>query len=140
VSFSVAEHLARALLDAGVLERVTEYVPDAITTPAAFVSFPAIDYGQDMGGGLETVATFTVYVVLQKGLDRASAAAAGPYISPQGSSSIKAALESDPTLGGAVSSLRVTRATVAPLELGGSSYLAASFTVEVYLDDYYFVS
>lgn len=131
---SVAERIA-AVLAAGPVPRCTDYVPDNVAVPAGFVSLPDMDYGQDFSG--ETVATFRVYVLVQKGLDRAAAHLVSPYIAPEGSSSIKTALEADRTLSGAVSSLRVARATVGPIDVAGTAYLGATFTVEVFLLDYY---
>lgn len=57
------------------------------------------------------------------------------WLDNEGATSVKAAIESDPTLGGKVANLNVTSAT-GHRRLGtpdGAAYLAAEWTVEVFL-------
>lgn len=56
-----------------------------------------------------------------------------PYLAPSGDKSIVATLESAPTLGGVVDSLKVLGMTgYGVREIGGTSALVATFEVEVY--------
>lgn len=112
--------------------RVFDYPPDQIPVPAAVVGYPeAIDYDRAYQAGADA-ATFPIHVLVGKVSDRASRDAIGPYVARSGASSVKTVLEADPTLAGAIDSLRVVRATFSTMTAGGVDYLAATFDVEVY--------
>ena len=49
-----------------------------------------------------------------------------------GSGSIKAAIESDKTLGGACSTLRVTQAIPGQITVGSIEYLGYNYSIEIY--------
>lgn len=112
--------------------RVHDYPPESVAVPAAVVGFPdAVEYDQTYAGGAD-MAVFPVHVVVGKVSDRASRDAIVAYVGRSGPSSVKTVLEADPTLGGAVKTLRVQRAPFVTMTVGGIEYLAASFDVEVY--------
>lgn len=111
--------------------RVYDYPPDAIAVPAAVVAFPdAVEYDRTYRAGSDS-AVFTVHIVVGKMSDRASRDAVGAYVGRAGPS-VKTTLEADPTLGGAIQTLRAERAQLVTMTVGGVEYLAASFDVEVY--------
>lgn len=109
--------------------------PDAIHTPAAFPdpTSIAIAYDLDMGGSI--ALSFKVHLALQggpKGFARAQQALL-PYLATSGTSSIKAAIEGDQTLGGKVQTLRVSSAQdIGLYERAGSTYYGADWTVTVW--------
>jgi hypothetical protein len=111
--------------------RVFDFPPDALTVPAAVVAFPELDFDQTYQAGADR-ATFPVHILTGKVSERASRDEIGKFAARAGASSVKTTLEADPTLAGAVDSLRVRRATFSTMTVGGAEYLAATFDVEVY--------
>ena len=112
--------------------RVHDYPPESVAVPAAVVGYPdAVEYDQTYAGGAD-MAVFPIHIVVGKVSDRASRDAIGAYVGRSGPSAVKTVLESDPTLGGAVKTLRAQQAVFTTMTVGGVEYLAASFDVEVY--------
>lgn len=111
------------------------YLPDTFTPPVAVIEIEAVDYHGAFSGG-DVVHQFTVFVIVSRSNDRTGAVALQGYMSQAGEpTSIQGALESDPTLGGVVSSLVVEKAgPVAPVTIAGSDvvYLSCPFTVHVH--------
>ncbi len=109
-------------------------IPDSIdATPFAFVG-PAkgrfVDYSETMDGGLKYHLVARLYVsrwdapLAQDALDA--------YVDPTGASSIKAAIEADPTLGlSSVYASVMEAVNYGPYEIGGVTYLGCEFPVEV---------
>lgn len=111
--------------------RVFDYPPDSVTPPAAIVSYPdPIDFDMTMGRGSDR-ATVPVHVVIGRVSDRAARNALTAYMAGSGDRSVKAAIEADRTLGGAVDSVRVVSVSGGELNVGGVSYLAATFSVDL---------
>lgn len=111
--------------------RVYDYPPDSIAAPAGVIAYPeAVEYDLTYRGGADR-ATFPVHVLTGKVSDRASRDVIGAYAGRDGASSIKTALEDEPTLGGAVDSLRVQRAVFTTMTIAAVDYLVATFDVEV---------
>lgn len=113
---------------------VFDYPAENLTPPMAVVAFPEgdIEYDTTYGRGSDT-AVFVVYVVAGRvDVESAYAALAG-YMSGQGASSVKAAIEVDPTLGGAAAggTTRVQSSRIETVTSAGVDYLAASFNVEI---------
>lgn len=102
-------------------------------TPPAFVIVPAsTEYDQAMARGLDKW-TFRVVAIVSAASDQDGQKTIDAYLAPSGSTSIKAALESDRTLGGVVQNLRVTQVSGYILqEEAGIPNLTAEWTVEVY--------
>ena len=112
--------------------RVYDYQADSIAAPAVVVALPeAVMYDSTYARGCDS-AMFAVHVLVGRSSDRASRDALGAYLTGTGPSSVKQALEVDPSLGGVAKSLRVQRATVSTMDVSTVNYLAASFDVEVY--------
>ena len=110
-----------------------EYVPDWIEPPIALVApINSLNYDSTMARGADTYEIpIVVYIsridaeTAQDGVDA--------YLASTGATSVKAAIESDPTLGGAAMSVRVVSATdYGEYEVTqGTSFLGVTFNVEV---------
>lgn len=127
----IREALARNLAAIPGLAQ-SPYLLSSPTPPAAEIQPDEVIYDQAMRRGLDrwrlTVRVFVGFtsdIGAQKRLDR--------MLATTGVESIKAALESDPTLGGAVDDLRVTGCSGYRLfsRDGGQSVLGAEWQVEV---------
>lgn len=111
--------------------RVLDFPPDSISVPAAVVSFPdTIIYDSTMARGSDET-TIKVHVLVGKVSDRSARDALCPYLDGTGASSIKAAIETDVTLGGAAQTARVTDATISTMMVGGVEYLAGTFSIDL---------
>lgn len=109
--------------------RTYAYPPDALAPPAAVVGLPESPFDITNGGANEW--DVPVYVIVGKVSDRASRAALCNYVTPTGATSVKAAIEADPTLGGTCDSVAVTRAEFSTITVAGTEYLAAELTASV---------
>lgn len=104
------------------------YTPLSVTPPSAFVGFADVTYdrGTSVGQGWEA----RVYVVAGRADDRTAWKALSPFMDDSGSSSVRAALEGDPTLAGAARWSRLVRSSVTPLTMSGVDYLAVVLELE----------
>lgn len=116
--------------------RVSETIPDSFSPPIAVLSLQSVQYN----GAFNTTTTqglttynFVVSVIVGKVAERVAQSRLDTYVST-GASSVKKAIESDRTLGGAAFDCVVSEMTNigAVLLSGDVSYLAADFTVVVY--------
>jgi hypothetical protein len=116
--------------------RVSETIPDSFSPPIAILSLQSVQYN----GAFNTTTTqglttynFVVSVIVGKVAERVAQSRLDSYVST-GASSVKKAIESDRTLGGAAFDCVVSEMTNigAVLLSGDVSYLAADFTVVVY--------
>lgn len=110
--------------------QVNAYMLSNPTAPIAMVGGPdTVDYDRTFGGA----ADWTVPVLLYVGLavDVEAQKLLDGYLAQSG---LKAAIESDPTLGGTVDSIRVTTCTGYRQYLMGDNtiYLGAEWTCEIY--------
>jgi hypothetical protein len=111
--------------------------PDTINAPAAVVRPDRRDFSLSMGsapGAANSIAfVVTLYAAsAENGLERGQAAL-DAYLDDSGSSSIKAAIEGDRTLGGTVTTCRVVRwYDYDTYEAGGIEYVACRFEVEAW--------
>ena len=111
--------------------RTSSFIPDNPTPPIAVVIPQRIEFDAAMSRGMDTY-TFEVIVIAQRASERGAQDALDGYCNPTGSTSIKAALQSDRTLGGAAFDLRVTEmSSYSPLSVGDTVYLSATFSVTV---------
>jgi hypothetical protein len=107
---------------------------DQLNTPCVEIGWPTrIDFDEDS----DDDATYTIPVRAWIGLaeNRASADLLQGYMAKTGSKSIRAALETDTTLGGKCESLRVTAMTGSgadEAEVGGPTYLVADWEVQIF--------
>lgn len=83
--------------------RVSDVSPGQISPPCAIVGVPAItSYHATFGSGRMTLDDLTVTVLVSAAIDRVGQKKLAGYANPTGSTSIKAAVEGDKTLGGVV--------------------------------------
>ena len=120
--------LAEAMSDVPNL-RTSATVPDAPRPPIAVVMPDRIVYDLNARRGADTYF-FTVMLLVGRADDRAAQNNLDGYL--VGPNSIKAAIESDRTLGGKANTCRVTEMNnYASMPVGDTMYLAAQFVVEV---------
>lgn len=132
-SFEVREAIAQVLRRQIRGLQAQPYVMANPTPPSADVRRGPVEYDQAMHGGV-THWTFLVRVYVAGATDRGAQNRLDVYLNPTGAGSIKAAIESDTTLGGIVSDLQVTTATgEQAYELNGTQVLGSEWTVEVWL-------
>ena len=111
--------------------RVFAYPPDDVAPPAGIVGYPTLlTYDAVMGGGANR-ADVPVHVVVGRASSRAARDALTEYVATSGAKSFHAALEDDPTLGDRAQAARVVSVAGVSLTIGGVSYVAAEFTVDV---------
>lgn len=113
--------------------RVFDYPADTVHPPAAVVGLPTeVPYDVSKARGFDQ-ATFPVFVVVGGAFSRPARDALGPYLDGAGAKSVKAAIETDRTLGGACSTLRVRngRTDGSGITVAGVRYTGAIFEVEV---------
>lgn len=111
--------------------RTFDYVPDSLSPPAAVVEPVDIDYDEAMNRGLDTYRAF-ILVIVGRMSDRSSQDRLDAYLAGSGASSVKAALETDRTLGGACSTLEVTSARPREVVVSGVNMIAYRFEVTIY--------
>lgn len=112
--------------------RTSAWIPDQINPPIAVVKPDSISYDTAFGRGLDTME-FSVLCIVGRVDERSAQATLDAYCATTGTASIKAAIESDATLGSAISDLRVTAMrNYTSLNVGDVTYLAAEFAVTVY--------
>lgn len=111
--------------------RVYEEVPDSPALPCASLRLERVTYDQafqrgltEYGFVLQTVVTRATVQRAQRKLDQ--------FIDT-GARSVKTAIESDQTLGGAAFDVRVEEVRdINPVTIGGLDYLAVDFAVTVF--------
>jgi hypothetical protein len=114
--------------------RVYDTIPDQISPPAAVVA-PAsgtfLEFDSTMARGSDDLH-FVVALLVARGSDRAAQDTLDGYLAGSGAASVKAAIESGGTLGGAVQWVSVPAArNYGSLDIGGVSYLGCEFVVDV---------
>ena len=109
--------------------RVSADVPDNPNPPQAIVQLQSVDYDGAFQGGLTTYS-FLVTVLVGRAAERSAQTKLNAYAST-GAGGIKAAIESDKTLGGSAYDVTVeTMTNISAVSLGGDiSYLSADFVV-----------
>ena len=109
--------------------RTSAFVPDNPTPPIAVVIPNRVEFDASYQRGMDQF-TFDVIVIAARASERNAQRTLDGYCNSTGSTSIKAAIETDKTLGGTVMDCRVTELTgYGPLAIGEVQYLSATFTV-----------
>ena len=109
--------------------RTSATIPDNPRPPIAVVMPDRVLYDLNARRGADTFY-FSVMMIVGRADDRAAQNNLDAYI--VGAGSLKAAIESDRTLGGVANTCRVTEmSNYSSMSLGDVVYLAAQFTVEV---------
>ena len=105
--------------------------PDQVNPPFAFPSLESIDYHNAMGGGLVT-QTYRVTVIVGRASERSSEKLLDAYLS-YATGGVRAAIESDQTLGGVVETCIVESAgSITTVDANDTLYLAVDFRVIAY--------
>lgn len=111
--------------------RTSAWIPDQINPPIAIVKPDSISFDRAMQRGMDLMQ-FSVLAIVGRVDERSAQARLDAYCATTGASSIKAAIESDQTLGSAAFDVRVTEMrNYTSLPVGDVTYLAAEFAVEV---------
>ena len=114
--------------------RTTEYLPDNVNPPVAVPALESITYhGASRGGA--AVHELTITVIVGAASERSAQSRLDGYLAYSGDSSIRAAIEADPSLGGVAQTCLVESAGgISAIEIGSANtrYLIATWTVTVY--------
>lgn len=113
--------------------RVYDLVPDVIVPPCAIIGQLDLVFDLNNARGLDS-ASVDVMVIVQRFSERTGQDKLDKYLSGSGDYSIKAAIESDRTLGGAVDTLRVTAAQSGVYQTADVEYLSYRYQVTIYGD------
>ena len=106
--------------------------PDNINAPFAWPMLESITYNGAMRGGLIT-NVFTVSVCVGRVSERTAQTALDGFLSYEGATSVRAALEADRSLGGVVQNLLVESASnISTMDGNDTTYLMVDFRVVVY--------
>lgn len=110
--------------------RVYDHVPDSVNVPAAVVGQLDITFDASFNRGFDN-ATCTIILIVGRMSEQAGQSKLDGYLAGTGSTSVKAAIEADVTLQGAVQTLRVTQATAGTVQVSNVDYLAYRYLVEL---------
>jgi hypothetical protein len=111
--------------------RTSWFVPDNPSPPIAIVVPERVDYDVSFARGSDTYA-LNVLIIGGRINERAAQSSLDSFLDSTGTASVKTAIESDKTLGGAAHSLRVADwSGYGPLAIGDAQYLTVTFRVTV---------
>jgi hypothetical protein len=113
--------------------RTSTEIPDQASPPIAIVNLQSIDYHNAMINGM-TNFVFTIQVIVGRAAEREAQRRLDEYSEPSGARSVKSAIESDKSLNGNCQTLIVdSMPSVGSLQMNDQTYLAAEFSVQVYV-------
>ena len=130
VPSEIREGLKNNLKDIDGL-RVFDFMPDVITPPCAIIGQLDFTYDLNNARGLDQ-ANVDVFVIVQRFAERNAIVNLDKYLAGSGDYSIKAAIESDQTLGGACNTLRVTSAESGTYTSGDTDFLSYRYRVTIW--------
>ncbi len=111
--------------------RVAAEIPDNPSPPIAVISLNNITYDLDFNRGM-TVYNFTVTLIVGRVAERDAQRRLDAYAGA-GERSIKTAVQSDRTLGGAAFDCRLSEmSTLGGVTINETTYVAADFAIQVY--------
>ena len=111
--------------------RVASTIPDNPSPPIAVLSLNNISYDLAMARGT-TLYNFTVMIIVGRVAERNAQVKLDAFAG-NGASSIKTAVQSDRTLGGAAFDVRLSEmSTLGGVTIGEAVFLAADFAIQVY--------
>ena len=111
--------------------RCYDLVPDVIVPPCVVVGQLDFTFDLNNARGLDQ-ANLDVFVIVQRFSERTGQDKLDTYLAGSGDKSIKAAIESDRTLGGACNTLRVTSAESGTYQMGDIDYLSYRYRLTVW--------
>jgi len=114
-----------------VIPRVFDYVPDQVPTPCAVVGNLTLTFDEAQNRGLD-LANVDIIIIVSRMNERGAQDRLDGFLAGTGAGSIKAALTTNLTLGGAVATLRVVRAAPITLEVSGVTFFAYQYELELY--------
>ena len=127
----VATGLANRLATIAGL-RTSAFQPEQLNPPFAFPTLNRIEYHKAFGGG-DVTMDFTVSVVVGRYVDRNAFALLDDFLSFSGAKSVRAAIESDKTLGGVCQTLVLpSGANITSLSSADAEFLQIQFQVTVH--------
>jgi hypothetical protein len=111
--------------------RVYATLPDVVNPPSAMITLDRITYNRQMLGAMSEYS-FKVTVVLGRVSERVAQQNLDLLVAPSGDS-VKAAIESDKTLGGSAFDVFVPELSAyGAVSINGIDYLSAEFSVQVF--------
>jgi hypothetical protein len=111
--------------------RAYDLIPDTVVPPCAVVGQLDFTFDIDNARGLDQ-AQVDVLVIVQRFSERAGQDKLDAYLAGTGSTSIKAAIEGDRTLGGTVNTLRVTGAEAGTYDSQGVTFLSYRYRITIW--------
>jgi hypothetical protein len=111
--------------------RAFDLIPEVPTPPCAIVGQLDFTFDIDNARGLDQ-AYVDIYVIVQRFDARSGQDKLDAYLAGSGAGSIKAALEGDRTLGGAVQTLRVLSAESGTYDSQGNLYLSYRYRLTIW--------
>ena len=112
--------------------RVSDTIPDQINPPQAILSLSTVSFDKAMHRGL-TLYTFTLTVLVARQSERSGQAKLDAYVQSTGAASIKLAVESDRTLGGAAYDCTCPQVTsYGVTTIGDINYISGEFEILAY--------
>ncbi len=111
--------------------RAYDLIPDTVVPPAAVVGQLDFTFDIDNARGLDQ-AQVDVLVIVQRFSERTGQDKLDAYLAGSGASSIKAAIEADRTLSGAVNTLRVTGAESGTYDSQGVTFLSYRYRLTLW--------
>lgn len=111
--------------------RAFAYQPSQINTPIGFPVLNSVEFHGAMQGGL-VIYDCTVYIIVGRYTDDRAFNDVDDYLAFSGKKSVRAALESDETLGGVTQSLTVSRAAnIQSVNVAEQDFLQVALQVTV---------
>jgi hypothetical protein len=111
--------------------RIYDIMPDVVTPPCAIVGQLDFTFDLNNSRGLDQ-ANLDIFVIVQRFSERSGLENLDKYLAGSGSYSIKAAIETDKTLGGACNTLRVTSAESGTYVSGDVEFLSYRYRLTVW--------
>lgn len=114
--------------------RTYNYQPEQKNPPFAYPELTQVVYHRTMGNGSAlTQMEWLIHVVVGRYTDRTAHDLLDQYLSATGAKSVRAAIESDDTLGGVVQAIILsTSADITSLTSGDAEFLQIQFTLTVH--------
>ena len=112
--------------------RTSAYQPEQLNTPLAFPTLNTVTFHKAMGGG-DVTMDWTITLLVGRYTDRTAFATLDGYLSYSGATSVRAAIESDRTLGGVCQTLVVSSAAdISSVNSADAEFLQITFSVTVH--------